>query len=415
MKDKTEHILADHLFRHHYGKMVSILTSVFGLSNLELIEDAIQDTFIKAVQSWRNQMPDNPEAWLTQAAKNRAVDLFRQIKADKSRFEFLNSGASAIALNELFLDHEIEDSQLRMIFTACHPDLKPQDQLAFALKTISGFGQKEIAAALLLKEETVKKRLTRARKIISTENNSFSIPLGKDLTLRMTRVLEVIYLTFNEGFYSSHSNKRIQEDLCSEAIRLAQLVLTKEPLRDERMYALLTLMCFHMSRLESRFGENGEIIDLENQDRSLWYYPLIEMGNRAMNRATLDVSTFSSYHYEAAIAGEHLKARTYADTNWNEILRYYQSLHEIHPSEFSILNIAVVQIKAGQLASALQCLNTIQPEKLEQRKYLFYATWAEYYKTAGNLQEFKSNLQKAIQLCENPLEKEHLEKKLIKS
>lgn len=135
-----ENKLADHLFRHHYGKMVSILTSIFGLSNLELVEDAIQDTFAKAVQSWKGNIPENPEAWLTKAAKNRVVDLFRKAKTQRLWSEKLSSGPSAIRLNEMFLDKEIEDSQLRMVFTACHPALSSKDQVAFALKTISGFG-----------------------------------------------------------------------------------------------------------------------------------------------------------------------------------------------------------------------------------------------------------------------------------
>ncbi len=189
----------DHLFRHQYGKMVSILTRIFGLANLEIIEDAVQDTFIKAMVAWRNGMPENPEAWLTKAAKNRTIDLFRKLSADKKRLPKITSGPSAIALNDLFLDTEIEDSQLRMIFTACHPILNPKDQLSFALKTVSGFSAKEIASALLLKEETVKKRLMRARKSIAEQNVSFQIPQGKDLPERLSRVLEVLYLIFNEG------------------------------------------------------------------------------------------------------------------------------------------------------------------------------------------------------------------------
>ena len=165
-----ENQLVDHLFRHHYGKMVAILTRYFGLAQMETIEDAVQDTFIKTLQ-WRKELPDNPEAWLTRVAKNRTIDLLRSIKAEKNRIERINNGPNSIPLNELFLDHEIEDSQLRMIFVACHPSLKPQQQIAFALKTISGFSTKEIAAALLTKEETISKRLQRARKTIQEQHS----------------------------------------------------------------------------------------------------------------------------------------------------------------------------------------------------------------------------------------------------
>ena len=146
----------DHLFRHQHGRMVAILCRIFGLQHLETIEDAIQDTFIKASLSWRAEMPENPEAWLTKAAKNRTIDLFRQLKSEKERASFFESGPASIAINELFLDDEIADSQLRMIFTACHPALDPRDQISFALKTIAGFSQQEIASALLTKDETIK-------------------------------------------------------------------------------------------------------------------------------------------------------------------------------------------------------------------------------------------------------------------
>lgn len=207
----------DHLFRHHYGKMVSVLTRIFGLAHLETIEDAIQDTFIKALSAWRKQQPEYPEAWLTQAAKNRVLDIFRKLKSEKQRAHSFSSGMEARAINELFLDTEIKDSQLRMIFTACHPSLAPSEQIAFSLKTISGFSTREIASALLTKEETVKKRLSRARKTIKSRELSFEIPSGKELPKRTSSVLEVLYLIFNEGFHSNRTDILIRKELCSES------------------------------------------------------------------------------------------------------------------------------------------------------------------------------------------------------
>ena len=192
--------MVDHLFRHHYGKMVAILTRFFGLSHIETIEDAIQDTFIKATLQWRKQQPDNPEAWLTKVAKNRTIDLLRSIKAEKNRVDKMTTGAASLQINELFLDHEIEDSQLRMIFVACHPSLKPKDQIAFALKTISGFNTKEIAASLLTNEKTIAKRIQRAIKTIINNGIQFVFPAPKQLDRRLNRVMEVIYLTFKCKF-----------------------------------------------------------------------------------------------------------------------------------------------------------------------------------------------------------------------
>ncbi|WP_340156511.1 sigma-70 family RNA polymerase sigma factor, partial [uncultured Winogradskyella sp.] len=173
-----EHKDIDHLFRHHSGKMVSVLTRIFGLQHLDIIEDAVQDTFIKASLTWRKEQPKYPEAWLTKAAKNRVLDIFRTLKSQKNNLPYISQGTDAIAINELFLDAEIEDAQLRMIFTACHPKLDSRDRISFALKTVSGFSIKEIAAALLTKEETIKKRLLRARKAIKTEDLQFKIPQG---------------------------------------------------------------------------------------------------------------------------------------------------------------------------------------------------------------------------------------------
>ncbi|WOD42329.1 sigma-70 family RNA polymerase sigma factor [Hwangdonia lutea] len=159
--------LIDHLFRHHSGKMVSVLTRIFGLKHLEIIEDAVQDTFIKASISWRNKQPEYPEAWLTQAAKNRVLDIFRKLKTERKHLPNINQGTDAIAINDLFLDSEIEDAQLRMIFTACHPKLDARDRISFALKTVSGFSIKEISSALLTKEYTIKNACCGREKLFS--------------------------------------------------------------------------------------------------------------------------------------------------------------------------------------------------------------------------------------------------------
>ena len=240
--------LVDHLFRHHYGKMVSILTRIFGLSNIEIIEDAIQDTFAQALLKWRTQLPENPEAWLTRAAKNRAIDLLRRIKTSQKRFEAVASGSSAIHLDELFLDHEIEDSQLRMIFVACHPSLDIKEQIAFSLKTISGFNTREIASALLINEDTISKRLSRARKKISDNAISFSFPGPKEMPQRMDSVMHVIYLTFNEGFHSNNKEVLVRKDLCGEAIRLCKLLMKKGKAPFSKIICPLCIDVFPLSK-----------------------------------------------------------------------------------------------------------------------------------------------------------------------
>lgn len=405
-----EQKIIDHLFRHQYGKMVSILTRIFGLNHLEMIEDAVQDTFINAMVKWRTQIPENPEAWLTQAAKNRIVDLIRKINAENKRAEKFDNGPSAIAIDNLFLDEQIEDSQLRMIFTACHPSLHPKDQIAFALKTIAGFSVNEIASSLLLKKETIKKRLSRARKAIKDNDIRFKIPEQSELIQRLERVHEVLYLIFNEGFHSNHQKMLIRKDLCNEALRLTKLVLKKEELRNGAGYALFALMCFHSARIDSKLSSSLESIDLKNQDRSKWHFPLMQLGNAAMNKA-VEYPDESIYHLEAAIAAEHLKARSFEATDWNKILHYYELLHGMQGDNMTALNIAMIFIQLGENENARATLDDINPLELEQRAYLYYGVEAEYFKNIGKNEKAIMALDEALSKVSNVSERDYLLKK----
>lgn len=403
----------DHLFRHQFGKMVSILCRIFGLNHLETIEDAIQDTFAKAAISWREGIPDNPEAWLTKAAKNRTIDLFRQLKSEKEKSKYFTNGTSSIALSELFLEHEIADSQLRMIFMACHPSLDSRDQIAFALKSIGGFSQKEIAAALLLKDETIKKRLTRARAVIKKEALVFEIPQGKELARRRIRVLEVLYLMFNEGFHSSKKEIIVRKELCGEAMRLCKVLVDHPMICDEECQALFALMCFHSARLDSKIDDLNEVIDLRLQDRSKWYFPLIVAGNHMMTKATR-TGRYSAYHYEAAIACEHLSAKKFENTNWKKILLWYQKLQEISPSPFNLLNMAVVNLQQNDPAVAKEIMSQVDPKELGQRAYLYYGCMAQYYKVMNSYDEALACYQEALSLVKNDSERRYMENKYRK-
>lgn len=405
-----EHKLVDHLFRHHSGKMVSVLTRIFGLHHLDIIEDAVQDTFIKASLSWRKELPENPEAWLTKVAKNRVLDIFRTLKAQKNNLPNITQGTDAIAINELFLDAEIEDAQLRMIFTACHPQLDPRDRISFALKTISGFSIKEIASALLTKEDTIKKRLLRARKAIQKSNIQFNIPQGKALPERLESVMEVLYLIFNEGFHSNKADQLIREDLCGEAMRLCKLLLKHKTMRLPECYALFALMCFHSARLPAKTSVDNEVLDLKQQDRNLWHFPLVELGNAMMNKA-VETDSFSCYHYEAAIAAEHLRAKTFEDTDWNKILRWYKALNTLQPMPSHLLTMAVINIQIKNYSQADLCFKQINAKDLEQRAYLYYAAKADYYAETNDINTALKYIDLAIEKVVNYLEKDYLQKK----
>ncbi len=401
----------DHLFRHHSGKMVSVLTRIFGLAHLEIIEDAVQDTFLKATLTWRNKQPKNPEAWLTQAAKNRVLDIFRKLKASQKLLPELKNGIDTITVNNLFLDNEIEDAQLRMIFTACHPKLEAKDRIAFALKTISGFSSKEISSALLTKEETVKKRLSRARKAILKANLKFAIPQGKELVTRLENVLEILYLIFNEGFHSNKKEILVRKELCGEAMRLCKFLLKNKHTRPPESYALFALMCFHAARLDSK-TTNNEVFDLKHQNRSLWYFPLIQLGNAMMTKAVTE-EVFSCYHYEAAIAAEHLKAKTFEETNWNKILYWYEHLYKLQPMPSHILTMAVISLQQKNYIKANTYFKQINADDFEQRSYLFYSAKADYYLQTKKVKEAINYINLALENVNNSLEKDFLEKKKV--
>ena len=403
----------DQLFRHQYGKMVSICTRIFGFKHLDTIEDAIQDTFIYALKSWQNQIPANPEAWLVKAVKHRIIDLLRKISAEDKRINQLNSGLETIAINELFTEDEVDDSLLRMLFAACNPSLDPKDQIAFALKAISGFSRKEIATSLLLKEETVKKRLFRAKKVIIENQITFEIPTGRDLKTRIKRVLEVIYLIFNEGFYSAKKDTIIREDLCGEAMRLSNCLLKKKISQTPEAYALYALLCYQSARMKGRITDSGEIIRLQEQDRSVWYYPLVLVGHEAMEKA-VEANKLSPYHIEAAIAAEYVQASTYDTTNWDRILELYGHLYDFDKSRYVLLNMAVLHLQKRNYPQAKQLLSDINPDELEGRTYLYYAAIAEYEFATHNRSQGIKNIERAIEMTDNTYEKAFLIREKIR-
>ena len=406
----SENQLIDHFFRHQYGKMVSVFTRIFGLHHLELIEDAIQDTFISALKSWQKNKPDNPEAWLTKVAKNRILDLLRKISAEDKRIAKIQTGIDTYAINELFLEDEIDDSILRMIFAACNPKLDARDQIAFALKIISGFSQNEIAAALLLKVETVKKRLARAKKAIKENQISFEIPRGNQLKKRLNRVLEVIYLIFNEGFHSLKKDFVLREELCGEAIRLCNCLLKKPLTATPDAYALFAVFCFQAARLKSRVNQDGELISLRDQDRSLWYFPMVELGHENMRKA-VSGDSFGFYHYEAAILAEHLQSDSFEETNWQRILVWYQNILKLETSPLHLLNLAIIHLELKDFNEVKNLLGSIEAADLEQRAYLYHGTYAEYEFIANKSDLAIKHINKAIEQVPNESTKTYLQKR----
>lgn len=415
---KNVHQLVDHLFRHEAGRMVSILTRLFGLHNIELAEDVVQDTLHQALKDWAmGRMPDNPAAWLMTVAKRKAINTIRREKfyrtfAGDMDTLLRSEWTAAYTMDQVFLESEITDSQLRMIFTCCHSDLAAEAQVALTLKTLCGFSIAEISAALLTSESNINKRLYRAKEKIRNENIDFSVPAGIHLRRRLDAVLLVIYLLFNEGYTSAGDNPAIRKDLCLEALRLAML-LTQKPTTNEYppVYALLALLCLHSARLDARTDNNDSLIILEDQDRRHWDQELIQQGMQFLARSAVG-STATAYHLEAAIAAEHCLAPDFASTNWQRIHDYYTALEKLKPSSVIRLNLAIVTGKKDGPQAAIALLHELETRKVLENYYLLYASLGEFYYLAGRKEEALDYFLQAKALTRSPAIREVLDRKM---
>lgn len=377
MEQPSSNELVEHLFRHEHGKIMAILTRIFGLQHLEMIEDVVQDTFIKAIAAWREEIPAQPTAWLMRVAKNRAIDILRRdTRAREKIGQQITQGPMVTQIDQLFLDNEIKDSQLRLIFACSHPLLKIHDQIALNLQIVSGFSRKEIARALLSNEATIKKRLHRARRFIKENGIEFTIPVGAELKDRLHAVQTVLYLIFNEGYHSIHPDELIRKDLCVEAMRLCKLLCEHTAIEHSTSFALMALMCFHAARFESRLDTNGQIILLKDQDRSLWKKELISIGTHYYRKAWHN-REYSDYHIEAAIALEHIVAKDFQSTDWERIYKLYEWLEKLKGSPIIQLNKAIVLIEMNNSQLAFDILQEIPVKKLGNRQHLYYAALAE--------------------------------------
>ena len=414
MSEQNVHQLVGHLFRHESGKMAAVLTRIVGLQNLELAQDLVQDTLLKAINTWKIKgIPENPSAWLYTVAKRKAIDAIRQkkihheIESDLAR-AFQSEWTLAPAVKHLFFDHEIEDSQLRMMFACCHPSIPYESQIALTLKTLCGLSISEIAHSFLTHDETITKRLYRAKEKIREEKIDLEIPSASTLTSRLETVLHSLYLLFTEGYNSSHPDQLIRHDLCEEAMRLC-LLLTKNPLTDlPNARALMALMCFQASRADARLNSTGNIILLKHQDRKLWNRSLIDKGNEYLN-ASANGETLSEYHLEAAIAACHAQASTFETTDWKRILSLYEILSSIKSDPIVEMNQAIVLGLAQSPLHGLEKLKSI--EGLEQNS-IYHAALGDFYHQTKKFTEAKLEYEKAIGLTKSKSEIELLQHKI---
>jgi RNA polymerase sigma factor (sigma-70 family) len=332
-----------HLFRHEAGKMAAVLTRMLGPQFLDEVDDIVQDTLLRAMETWKIKgLPDNPTAWLHKVARNRAIDLIRAKKREQKilQDESLKENEAIESSPDLGDEREIEDSVLRMMFACCHSAIPMESQVPFILKTLGGLSVSEIAKAFLTSEETIAKRIYRAKEKIREEKIEIVPPSVFEFPSRLNSILKVLYLLFNEGYYSASPKHTIREDLCEEAMRLTFLLRKNKYTNQPPVNALLALMCFQASRFQARTDDQQSIVLLEHQDRSKWNPDLINLGKGFLEEAASG-DWLTEYHVEAAIASVHALARTFQETNWKELASLYETLEQVKPGVFVSFNKAI--------------------------------------------------------------------------
>jgi len=407
--------LADHLFRREAGRLVAALTRIFGIQNLALAEDVVQDAFCRALEVWKVRgVPDNPAAWLMAVAKHRALDVVRQQRTAKTfapeLARVLESEWTLLpTIEEAFTSTIIRDEQLRMMFSCCDPRLPEDSEIALMLNVLCGFGAGEIASAFLISPAAAEKRISRGKRVLAESTALFDLS-DADFSERLSAVIHTLYLLFNEGYHSASRRSAVRTELCDEAIRLAHLLSDYPPADQPETHALIALMYLQAARVRSRIDSGGGLTPLFEQDRSHWDAELIALGIQHLERASTG-SVVSRYHIEAAIAAAHASAPSLAHTDWNQIVFLYDRLFALAPSPVVALSRAIAIGERDGAQAGLEALHAID-DRNRLRRYPFYAAAiAEMELRLGRLDAARTLFTQAAALGRNPAERHYLERR----
>ncbi len=405
----TEHESLKQLFQQEFAKMVAVISKHFGLRHMELAEDIVSETFLQASESWGLKgMPDKPAAWLYAVARQKMLYHFRRNKIfeDKVVPELVDRQRLETDAFQFSLE-TIKDSQLQMLFAICNPAIASEAQIGLALRILCGFGIDEIAEAFLSSKETINKRLFRAREKLRTEKVTMELPPEHQISRRLDNVLHIIYLLFNEGYYSKTQNQLLHKDLCLEAMRLCLMLTTCERTNTPKTNALMALMCFHSSRFAAREDSknDNDLILYDEQNEALWDAGLIRQGTYFLGRSA-EGDEMSSYHLEARIASWHCRKEDHPE-KWRDVLALYNQLLQVNYSPGVALNRVYALYKAKGYQAAI-----LEAEKLNcDHDHFYYVLLGELYRH-GDKKKAAFNFEKAYELAKTATEKRSLKRKI---
>ena len=397
----------DAVWRIESARLIAGLARVVG--DVGLAEDLAQDALVAALEQWpQSGVPDKPGAWLMTVARRRGVDTIRRAVALQGKVELLGRElrTEETPMEELELEAHVEDDVLRLMFTACHPVLSVEARVALTLKMVAGLSTEEIARAFLVQPTTMAARITRAKKALSEARVPFEVPVGEELTARLTSVLEAVYLVFNEGYTATVGEQWARADLCHEAMRLGRILAALTPSESET-HALVALMELQASRLFARTGPDGEIVTLDHQDRARWDRVLIRHGLGALARAE-ELGGTGSYAIQAEIAACHARAPRAADTDWSRIAALYGDLVTLTRSPIVELNRAVAVSRAEGPAAGLAVTDGLLDVAALRGYHLLPSVRGDLLAQLGRADEARAEFHRAAQLTSNRAERRHL-------
>lgn len=383
--------------------MIAALVRIFGVGSVDLAEDVVQETLCRALEVWKYRpIPENPAAWLMAAAKNRAIDVIRRertLRAFSPDIAHLLQSEWTLraTVDELFLDDEIRDGELRMMFSCCHPKLATSAQMAVILKLLCGFSVAEIAGAFLASDAAIEKRLSRALAVLAASGTLFEVRGRRAIKARLPTVCRAVYLLFSEGYHSSRPESAVRDDLCREALRLSALLTEHPRTSGPRTHALAALCCLHAARLQARVDPEGSLVLLDAQDRSRWDRGLIARGLALLDLASTGTD-LTEYHLEAAISAKHCLAESFESTDWAGIVDLYDILLRLRPSPVVALSRAVAVAHVEGPERALAEIERIPGSKALDRYRFLPAVLGELSARAGRFEDARRHFQRAIAL-----------------